>query len=565
MCSIWGATIYDVSDSKSLASMMTKMAVSAEDRGRDGTGVIVVYPKGETFTYRSEKTPSDCKEELEAFLSKVLIRPCHVIGNDRYQPMSQPDSVDPKARQPIQAADTICTHNGTFPEDDLLAGKYGFKLESGIDSEILPHMFRMKLNEILSPHIPGEDVPVEIQDSVNEMDREVAIQEALSEIAGGYACGLVDLKMPTHLFLFRNFKPLTVCYHTSSKLKAVFFNSEKKNLLAGFGMSISPSGLFDQTTKFHDLPPFMGMTLSVDQLGTHEWEATNKILAHIPPLSVAKKRALIIASGGMDSSLAAAISRKLEGNEVVLLHMNYNQIAWDRECEATHKVASILDCKVEEVDASMVGQWNSTSPLVKGGEPLPVGMRSAESTICWTAARNLLFLTMAAAYAESKGYAYIYSGAGLEEAGAYCDNTLEFIKRFNDVSRFGTQTGVKVRLAIARFMKPDIVRLATHLAPEMMKYTWSCDTNGYRQSEHPGLDEVPKLFGNQKDARRYVPCGICGCCYTRRLAHKKAGVEDQQGYAQDLVGSIPDWYATGNFRPSKATIEDLVNECRRPV
>jgi 7-cyano-7-deazaguanine synthase len=554
MCSIWGSVVYSVEDPKLLAQQLTKMAVSSEDRGRDGTGVIVVYPKGETYSFRSEKTASECSEELESFLRQTLIRPSIVIGNDRYQPLSQPDSVDPKARQPILAAKVALTHNGTFPEDDLIFEKYGFTNESGIDSEVLCHLFRKKLNDIVSPSTPEVEVPEDVKISVDEMYREVALQEALSEVAGGFACGLVDLTLPTHLFLFRNFKPLTIAFQTSVAGKTLWFNSEKKNILAGLGLSISTLGLFDQSLKFHEIPPYTGSTFSVDALGTREWEATNKILAHIPTTAATKKRSLIIASGGMDSSLAAAIARKVDGNEVVLLHLNYNQMAWERECEAVHSVAEVLGCSVEEVDVSMVGRWNSTSPLVKGGEPLPVGMRSAESTICWTAARNLVFLTLAASYAESKGYAHIYSGAGLEEAGSYNDNTLEFIRNVNQALRFGTQTGVSVKLAIARFMKPDIVRLATHLSPEMMKYTWSCDSAGV---------DGPAMFGNKNDPRKYIPCGRCGCCFTRRLAHKKSGVVDQQGYAQELEGPVPDWYVTGNFKSSKASIEDLIAEVRK--
>src|SRR5205807_2019858 len=127
--------------------------------------------------------------------------------------------------------------------------QYGFKHETGIDSEVLLHLFRKKLTEIqeLSTNVDG--VPIDVhfkgtpleqkstRDVVHNMDREVAIQESLSELSGGYAYGLVDLTYPEVLFLFRNFKPLTLCYQTDDPnycdLSVLWFNSEKKNILKG--------------------------------------------------------------------------------------------------------------------------------------------------------------------------------------------------------------------------------------------------------------------------------------------------------------------------------------------
>jgi 7-cyano-7-deazaguanine synthase len=579
MCAIWGCVAYKITNHLDLASALVRMAISSEDRGRDGTGVCVVYPNGEHVVLKLEQTASACQETMLVFLEGALgddraSSGCIVVGNDRYMPMPQPDSCEEVARQPIEAAHCVGTHNGTFPEDDTLFERYGFKHETGIDSEILLHLYKHKLAEItktveartISMNAAGSDGKIFVT-----MDREVAIQNALEEIAGGYAFGLVDFDLPTHLFLFRNFKPLMLCYVVRKSFKAMLYNSERKNIQVGLGRPGDwKDNPFDLTTKFMELPPYTGVTLNVEEVGSSDWEATNKILAPIQGTNKShtkQGKALVICSGGMDSSLSAAIARKIEGHEVTLLHMDYGQHAKEREREAVRAVAKALDCGINFIDAKSLGEWHPESPLTRG--EIPKGMRSAESTLCWVTARNLVFLTMAAAYAEANGFQHVYSGFNLEESGSYPDNTIEFFRKFDDVCELGTLTRIKTRLAVARMMKPDIIRLAHHLGVPMGE-TWSCDSRGVwtiheRETKRETKSRNPAKVGNVNDPRPYIPCGECGCCWTRRIAYKKAGIEDPQGYASDFVGPVPEWYKTGTFRPPTATIEELIMEAKKSV
>jgi 7-cyano-7-deazaguanine synthase len=550
-----GAPLYQ----DKLASRLTKMAISAEDRGRDGTGVTIVYGDGKTASWKSNLRASKCAIELEHFLSSNLAQQCVVIGNDRYQPMSQPDSgTNDKARQPIETVGCVGTHNGTFSEDDLICEKYGFTLETGIDSEVLLHLYRHKLE--------NDPRPYDTEDS----RRQQAIRDSLKEIAGGYAYAMVDLlKAPTTLQLFRNFKPLTIAFHDDEFGEVVYFNSEKKNILAGLDKKLDPNGLFDSSLKFQEVPTYTGMTFDTLQVkSVTTWDASNKLLTHLPNVNKERKRALVIASGGMDSALAAAVARKVEHNEVTLLHMNYGQRAYEREVEACQAIAKALDCDHVEVDAGMIGKWDTQSPLVKGGAEIPIGMRSAESTLCWVAARNLVFLTMAAAFAEGQGFQNIYTGFGLEESGVYNDNCIGAFDSFNKAMDYFTQTRVKVRLALGRLMKAQIVRLAYHLGVPM-GHTWSCDSAGVAMEDQP---VVRKMFSSgdhdgktKGDLRSYLPDGTCGCCFTRRLAHKKANILDSQAYANELIGPVPEWYKTNTFRVDDTPIAELIAEVQKQL
>jgi len=569
MCCIFGAKVNRCSDIDQLAKKITRMAISGEDRGRDGTGVIIIHPTPtpRVDVFRSPERASICEESLYAFLATHLSENCIVVGNNRYQPLQQPDSVNELARQPIYVDGVILTHNGTFPEDDLLQEKFHLKNETGIDSEVLARLYRHYQTF-------GQRLQTSVKMSIS------TIQHLLHEVAGGFACALVDSRSPGTLHLFRNFKPLTLAWVHSDEdeedpdLKVndyLLYNSEAKNIEVADGRR----DWLDPHIRWFDMPAYSGFSLDGGGV-EHYWKLENKILASLPARS--SKRSLVICSGGLDSSLAAFVSAKLEGNEVTLLHMDYGQRAVEREKEAVNVVAEELQCKAVFVDASYIGKWHSTSPLIKNGDEIPQGFRSSESTLCWTAARNMVFLTLAAAFAEGQGYSSIYSGFNLEESGSYSDNTIEFFKRFDAFAEFGTQTRVTSRLSIARLMKTDNIRLAHHLKVPMQA-TWSCDTSGvfvkdrypnneFYENSVKSLDfyvnaEWNKDHDREKvnHQRAHIPCGTCGCCHTRRIAYKRAGLLDPQLYAAPLK-DLPPWWNDA-IKPSPYSIEELVMEVQK--
>ena len=549
MCAIFGCVVYQArGDIDSwLGKVLTKMAVSGEDRGRDGTGLAVVYPDGKHHLFRSEKTASDCKGEIRDFLAGKLSQPCIVIANNRYQPLPQPDGEDPEARQPVRAADCFGVHNGTFPDDDLLFKKYGFTHVSGIDSEILLHLYRKYVSEFPKP---------------DTEHRVSAIQMALSEISGGFAYGLIDLEDPCRLHLLRNFKPLTLARYVDDYCEALFFNSERRHLESGFGIlgiRNSVCDLFNDRLRFQEMSTYSGVSLNCLKSDFHsvesQWEAKNLLPCPLPITDKGRvEKALVICSGGMDSALAAAVARKVDGYAVTLLHVDYACKARKREAEAVEEVAKALDCKVMFADVTQLGQWHNQSPLM--GSEVPMGMRCAESAICWVAARNLVILSMAAAYAEAQGFQYIYSGFNLEESGSFPDNTVEFFKRFESCCELGTLTHVKVKLSVARLMKSSIVRLSHHLGVPMDK-TWSCYLEGFPNDSSL---EAPK----ETDKRAFVACGNCGSCWNRRFGYLRAGLEDPQAYryAMDAEG-VPEWYRKGTFKKDITPISQILEQLKQ--
>lgn len=320
-----------------------------------------------------------------------------------------------------------------------------------------------------------------------------------NELVGGYAFGVYN-KDNGSLTIAKNFKTLWCIRNADFFL----FSSEKESLLFGSEDFLSPiyPMRFPQNSYAEIMPDGSYRTGCL----------TRKVWSSTPTPN--ENKALIVTSGGIDSVTAAYIAKKMDRKDVLLLHFDYGQRSEMRERAAVEYVTRDLGVPMEVIDISQVGQWGN-SPLTDPNLILPLGMRSVESTLCWVPARNLLMLSYAASLAEARGYGRIYYGNNLEEeATGYSDNDVEFIYLMNEVLDYGTLGGIKIVRALARLMKIEIITLGAYLGVPYDK-TWSCD-EGFEK-----------------------PCGICGCCTTRRYAFLRAGIPDGQEYLQPVRDEYP--------------------------
>jgi 7-cyano-7-deazaguanine synthase len=110
-------------------------------------------------------------------------------------------------------------------------------------------------------------------------------------------------------------------------------------------------------------------------------------------------------------------------------------------------------------------------------------------------------VSLIAAYCDRYSIGTIYTGANLEEAGAYGDNEEEFYIHFNKVLQIGSTSRPVIVNPLDKLMKHEIVKLAMDIdAP--VHLSWSC----YKGGEHH--------------------CGDCGPCYLRKKAFKMNGFHD---------------------------------------
>ena len=223
-----------------------------------------------------------------------------------------------------------------------------------------------------------------------------------------------------------------------------------------------------------------------------------------------KKRAICVCSGGLDSTISAAIAKK-GGYDLYFLHLNYGHRAEKKEIEATKNIAKILCAKETKiVDLDFIKELGSSS-LTDFSIPVPVGDEvgfGTKTPSTWVPCRNMVFLSLASSFAEAKSAEAIFVGFNAEEAESYPDNTFEFVEKFNNLlvgSVASFSKPPKIMAPLVDMYKKDIVKKGIEVdAP--ISLTWSCYLDYEKQ------------------------CGECEACQHRRRGFKEANIEDPTEY-----------------------------------
>lgn len=223
-----------------------------------------------------------------------------------------------------------------------------------------------------------------------------------------------------------------------------------------------------------------------------------------------RPKAVCLCSGGLDSTVAATKALD-DGFEVHIFHVLYGQKAEEREKMAIAEVAEALGAA--EVRFATTDLFRKMTPLTTAGAPIPTGdevdiWAPTATPPTWVFCRNLVFGSMAAAYAESMGAERIYVGFNAEEGRSYPDNRPEFVERFNlllerAVASFSIPP--RIEAPLVHLQKPEIVKLGSDLGAPMA-LTWSCYLDGA------------------------LHCGECEACQHRRFGFLEAGVPDPTKY-----------------------------------
>lgn len=221
-------------------------------------------------------------------------------------------------------------------------------------------------------------------------------------------------------------------------------------------------------------------------------------------------KALVLSSGGVDSTTCLAIAvDKYGADEVLALSVYYGQ-KHSKELEAARKVAEYYGVKHKELDlalifadsdCSLLSSSDAEIPKESYAEQLKDGDGSPVST--YVPFRNGLFLSSAASIALSNGCTEIYYGAHSDDAAgnAYPDCSSEFNDSINRAIYLGSGGQLSVVAPFIGMNKAQVVAkgLALNVPYEL---TWSC----YEGGEHP--------------------CGMCGTCRDRAAAFAANGIID---------------------------------------
>lgn len=217
-----------------------------------------------------------------------------------------------------------------------------------------------------------------------------------------------------------------------------------------------------------------------------------------------KKKAVVLLSGGIDSSTALYIARDM-GYECFPLIFDYGQ-RHGRELDSAKRIAKAAGFKSRVLRIKL--PWEGSALLDKK-EKLPKRRKreiGKDIPPTYVPARNTVFLSYALSYAEAIGAQGIFIGANFVDYSGYPDCRPQFLRAFEAVIRKGTKAGaegrrINIEAPLLFKTKAQIIKRGLRLKVPY-EYTWSC---------------------YKGDAR---PCNVCDSCVIRRKGFREAGIDD---------------------------------------
>ena len=222
-----------------------------------------------------------------------------------------------------------------------------------------------------------------------------------------------------------------------------------------------------------------------------------------------RRKAVVLLSGGLDSMVCAAIARE-RGFEVLALTIDYNQ-RHRVEIEAARRIAEALADRhiVLPLDLRAFGGSALTSNTDVPKDGVQPGI-----PVTYVPARNLVFLSLALAWAEAEGVRDLFIGVNALDYSGYPDCRPEFIDGFERLARVATKAGsegeaITIHAPLQHMTKAEIAREAARLGVDAAL-------------SHSCYDPLPD--GSH--------CGLCDACRLRSKGFAEAGLRDPTRYAK---------------------------------
>ena len=218
-------------------------------------------------------------------------------------------------------------------------------------------------------------------------------------------------------------------------------------------------------------------------------------------------KAVVLLSGGLDSAVALYVAKSKGYDEVHAISFNYGQ---RHETELNHAkaIAEKAGVAAHKIVTLNLGDFGGSSLTDKNMEVEDGDVSRTDIPVTYVPARNMVFLSVAASYAESIGAQNIYIGVSQVDYSGYVDCRQEFIDAMEAAINKGTVMGaesgkpIKIHAPFVNKTKAEEISLGMELGVDF-GLTWSC----YRGGEKP--------------------CGTCDSCLLRAKAFAEAGYEDE--------------------------------------
>lgn len=217
------------------------------------------------------------------------------------------------------------------------------------------------------------------------------------------------------------------------------------------------------------------------------------------------KALVILLSGGFDSvTLLHYLKHKYPQAAIHALGFNYGQ-RHTRELKCAVWQTETLGVCLKVLDLGVLRDLAGHATALIAGAAVPAMRDLAPDQLdqpsTYVPNRNLLFLTLAAAYAESCGIQDIFYAAQHQERYSYWDCTEEFLQKLNCLLALNRRAPVEAHAPLIALNKAEILRIGLELGVDYSQ-TWTC---------YKGED---------------LPCSVCPSCIERATAFQAVGLSD---------------------------------------
>jgi 7-cyano-7-deazaguanine synthase len=226
-----------------------------------------------------------------------------------------------------------------------------------------------------------------------------------------------------------------------------------------------------------------------------------------------KKKAVVLLSGGIDSTTTLAIAQKM-GFTTYALSFRYGQ-RHEVELEAALRIAqhfNIAEHLILDIDLRLIG-GSALTGNIDVPKSRSVEQMGKDIPVTYVPARNTIFLSYALAWAEVIGSFDIFIGVNVLDYSGYPDCRKEYIAAYEKMANLATKAGVEghqkltIHTPLIEMSKADIIRKGIELGVDY-SLTHSCYD--------------PSAAG--------LACGECDSCLLRLKGFRDAGVSDPGRY-----------------------------------
>lgn len=215
------------------------------------------------------------------------------------------------------------------------------------------------------------------------------------------------------------------------------------------------------------------------------------------------KKAIILLSGGLDSA-TVLYHAKAKGFTLYCLIFEYGQ-RHRKEINRAKRIAQRARCRYQLQRITL--PWQGSSLLdkkVRLPQQGKIDAKKIPST--YVPARNIIFLSFAASFAEAIGAKAVFIGVNAVDYSGYPDCRPEFFQAYQTALKRGLKTGVegttiKIYTPLIYKTKAQIIKMGLKLKVPY-ELTWSCYQGGRK------------------------PCGKCDSCLLRQRGFEAVGIKD---------------------------------------